>query len=155
MKKIAIYVLLSAGLFCSAPMNGYSQERKDENGLRQFGPYVKSTRPPTVPLLRLIATPEKFSRKKIHTFGYVVVGFESSAVFIHKEDFDNDLYTNAIWLRSAVNNKIFKVDAVNGKYCLIEGVFDAADNGHMSLYSGAIKSIDRLEVWSDPAAKKN
>ncbi len=40
------------------------------------------------------------------------------------------------------------------KYCLVEGIFDAKQHGHLGVFSGTIKNINRFDMWSDPAKPK-
>lgn len=71
------------------------------------------------------------------------IEFEDTALYFHKEDKINSLTKNAIELglpEKAIKDK----KQLSGYYVLVEGVFDANDTGHMGLYSGAIRSIQRV-----------
>ena len=41
------------------------------------------------------------------------------------------------------------LEQLNGRYVLVEGVFDREGSGHMGVYPGELKSIHRLELWDD------
>ena len=43
---------------------------------------------------------------------------------------------------SAIDPKMF-----DGRYVLIEGIFDAERKGHKSAFSGSIRNIRRFQLW--------
>lgn len=44
---------------------------------------------------------------------------------------------------------------MNGKYVIIEGIFEGNDNGHLDLYSGTIKNITRMNVWKSEDERRS
>lgn len=100
-----------------------------------------------VSMIRLIANPEKFEGKKVLIVGYVVVGFESNAIYLSKEDFENGLVPNSLALPY---DEIVK-EKFSNKYCIIEGEYDSEFTGHLGAnVSGGIKNISRFEVYHPP-----
>jgi len=100
-----------------------------------------------VSLINLIATPEKYQGKIVQVVGYLNLEFEGNAIYIHKEDYENALLKNAVWVDVSRNEAIKNAKAFNKKYVIMVGVFDMKDNGHMGMFSGTIKNISRLDLW--------
>src|SRR6188472_601053 len=64
---------------------------------------VSLNHPPSTGLIRtsivsLLATPERYAGKTVRVHGFVRLEFEGDAIYLHKEDFDQRLTSNAIWL---------------------------------------------------------
>jgi hypothetical protein len=99
-------------------------------------------------LVKLIATPEKFHNKSVTVIGYINVEFEGNGLYIHKEDFENGLYSNGLWI-NLTEKQEKEIDSLflNKKYVLIEGTFDKTGNGHLGLWSGEIKEITSIVSW--------
>ncbi len=106
--------------------------------------------PAMVPLVRILANPEQFDKKRVMTIGLVTYGFESQGIAMNREDAINGILINSLWIEF-ISAKNVDLEALSGKYCIIVGTFDAANRRHFSLRSGAIKNIERLDLWSDPA----
>lgn len=99
-----------------------------------------------VSIIRLIATPEAYDGKPVRVIGYARIVFEGSAVYIHAEDDKRSIAKNGVWLdigKTGLN----KYRSMDGKYVLIEGRFDAKNNGHHDAFSGTIENINRFEIW--------
>jgi len=111
---------------------------------------AKSEEPADVPLIRLIAVPEKYNGVLVRTIGFVRLEFEGKVMYPHRDDYEYSLVGNGVWIN--INEKDLKQEASTYvmKYCLIVGTFDARDRGHMGLCSGSLNNIKRFEVWSDP-----
>jgi hypothetical protein len=97
-------------------------------------------------LLQLLANPEKFDGKLIRVIGFLRLEFEGDALYFHREDYENALLGNGIWVDATPEMKKQKT-GLNMNYVLLEGVFNSGDKGHMDLWSGAIQQIRRAEVW--------
>lgn len=82
--------------------------------------------------------------------GYLNIEFEGDAIYLHKEDYDNHLYPNSLWV-NLTEQQIKEVDSLklNKQYVLLEGTFDKTGNGHMGLWSGEIKDVTRIIKWGD------
>lgn len=182
-RKRALTSLLSLGLSVTAALLIYSHataggmprpgdtdtdKHSNERIIKELkalklgpGEYVRIPSPMiTVPLTRLIATPERYDGKRVNTIGYVELNWEDSHILPYKEDAENGVIGNGIALNlmDAQPNKdpspkngdihdIQPLDQLQGKYCLIEGVFNAHNGGHLGMWQGTIDKINRMEVW--------
>jgi hypothetical protein len=107
---------------------------------------VSTEAPLVVSLLQLIATPKRFDKKPIRVVGFLRLEFEGNALYLHREDYENAISGNGIWVE--VSAEMAKQeDSLNMHYVLLQGIFNANDRGHMSLWSGSIKKIRRAIVW--------
>jgi hypothetical protein len=106
--------------------------------------------PVDVPLIRLIAVPEKYNGVLVRTIGFVRLEFEGNVMYPHREDYENALVGNGVWID--IDEKRLKQETSTHimRYCLIEAIFDANHRGHFGIWSGSLKDIKRFEVWSDP-----
>ncbi|MEZ5405709.1 MAG: hypothetical protein R3F23_05875 [Verrucomicrobiia bacterium] len=127
MKRLSLFLIL-----CFLGMNIHAQPNIDR-----------------VTLLQILAQPEKYHEKEVQIIGYLHLEFEGNGLYLHKEDFDNSILGNMIWINST-KEMIKNLDKLNDKYVIIRGLFDAKNHGHMGLFSGALSEITRCEVWSDP-----
>jgi hypothetical protein len=97
-------------------------------------------------LIRLIQNPEEYEAQTVRVIGFANLEFEQKALYISIEDSIHSITKNAIWLDIDLNGK---TKELNKKYVLIEGVFSMHDLGHLTLFSGTIKKINRIEEWAD------
>ena len=102
--------------------------------------------PTDVTLVQLIANPEKFDERLIRVIGFLRLAFEGDVLYLHREDYENAILGNGIWVN--VTPEITKERVtLNLHYVLLEGVFSSSNRGHMGMWSGAIKQIRRAELW--------
>jgi hypothetical protein len=94
-----------------------------------------------VALVALIATPDAWHGKHVRVVGFYHSGLEESGLYMHQADFNEAITKNAIWLDMAKENR-----DLSGRYVLVEGVFDADYEGHLSLYSGTLRDVRRMEA---------
>jgi hypothetical protein len=107
---------------------------------------IKAEEPVDVTMIQLIASPEKFDGKLIRVIGFLRLEFEGDALYLHREDYENTLLGNGIWVD--VTPEIAKEsDTLNMNYVLLEGVFSSSERGHMGMWSGSITSIRRAQLW--------
>lgn len=100
-----------------------------------------------VSIAELLAHPGLFHGKRVRVVGFLRLEFEGTAVYASREDEAQRLHRNGLWvdfLNKAVSDR---ADAVNNRYVLLEGTFDAEFTGHMGLWSGAIRDIYRVIAW--------
>lgn len=98
-----------------------------------------------VSTIALIGNPDKYHGKPIMTVGYLSLGREANKVYVHKEDFDQGIVKNGIWLELSREQMGTYKDRVE-KYVFIEGVFNARESGHFGMPSGAIEKIKRIDL---------
>lgn len=103
-----------------------------------------------VSLINLIATPEKYDGKLVRVVGVGNINFESNGLYLSKEDYKKCVTKNAVWLdidEGKLSTTYANLKQSNGKYILIEGVFDSKKMGHFDRYSGTVENITRYEFW--------
>jgi hypothetical protein len=101
-----------------------------------------------VSIITLLGDPQRYAGKRVTVTGYVKLEFEGNAVYLHKEDFDNMLTSNALWLDTPP-----VLPAFTEGYAFVEGVFDPDGHGHMGMFGGTLKSISRLEASNGAAIR--
>jgi hypothetical protein len=101
-----------------------------------------------VSLLALIAEPAKYDGRKVAVTGYLRLEEEGDAVYLHEEDYRQGLTSNGLWVN--VGSACAKTP--DQQYVRLEGTFDAKDQGHLNLWSGALKDVTRCEPWGPVAA---
>ncbi len=104
---------------------------------------VEST---TVSLVQLIANPSEYHEKSIRVIGYCCLEFEGDALYLHREDFEQGITKNAVWI-TVEGLKSKKRFDLNNRYVIVEGTFDSKDKGHLELFSVCLKEIKRIEKW--------
>ncbi len=96
-----------------------------------------------VTMVQLIATPEKYEGRHVRVIGFLHLEFEGNVLYLHREDYDHAIVGNGIWVELGRDNQ-----KLSDKYVLLEGVFTAKEHGHMGMWSGALKDINRSMIWS-------
>jgi hypothetical protein len=103
-----------------------------------------------VSLIHVIQNPEQYAEKPIRVVGVASIKFEVTGLYISEEDMRNAVTKNGLWIEVPNNDANRKL---NGKYVIVEGVFDPTRKGHLGMWSGTIKDVSRFDLWSDPATK--
>ncbi|WP_291134339.1 hypothetical protein [Flavobacterium sp. UBA7663] len=88
-------------------------------------------------IISLIASPEKYYGKRVSVTGYMITEFEGTAIYLSREDFDNRIYKNSIFL---LIGKGSDYQYYNKEYVTLDGTF-IQGNGHMGLFSGMLKDV--------------
>jgi hypothetical protein len=104
-----------------------------------------------VSIIQLIADPGRYENERVRLIGFLHLEFEGDALYLHREDHENAISQNAVWVDLPKWAGAECQRRVNDHYVLLEGVFHGADRGHMSMFSGAIGKLDRLEAWTPQA----
>ena len=101
-----------------------------------------------IPLVRLIANPEKYQGKTIQIKGYLKLEFEGNAIYFHEEDYVNSLTENSLWVEFSKELSDKKnISDYSKKYVIIVGTFEMNSRGHMGIFGGTMKNITRLDYW--------
>jgi hypothetical protein len=103
-------------------------------GLRQYQ---------AVSMVALLADPERFDGAPVRVVGYLATGPERRAIYLHREDWKNNLSRNAVWLRPDER----PLSEYERKYVSVAADFVATDHGHLGLYGGALANIESIVVW--------
>ena len=113
----------------------------------------------TVTLAELTADPLKYHGQRVRVAGYYTHAFEDSSLWADaaaKSAFD---VRHSVWIGGAsafADRKSFDQSATRGnKMVIIEGTFDAAQNGHLGGWPGSIERTTRFALATDkPRAAK-
>ena len=103
-----------------------------------------------VSLIHVIQNPEKYAEQPIRVVGVATIKFEVTGLYISEADMLNAVTKNGVWIDVPSNEATRKL---NGKYVIVEGVFDPTRKGHLGMWSGMIKDVSRFDLWSDPDQK--
>ena len=108
-----------------------------------------------VSIIQLISSPNKYHNKRVRIIGVAKLEFEGDTICLSKEDLKYSVTKNCLWLSIDFEDMEFSREEyhnlnVNGKYSLIEGVFNKNYLGHMGLNSGSINNISRFAPWFNP-----
>lgn len=98
-----------------------------------------------VSFFELLGSPAAFQGKRVRVVGFAHVEFEGKGLYFHKEDFENGLVKNALWLNVDLMHPEFT--ALNDRYVIVEGVFKAGPRGHFGIFGGALAEISRYDPW--------
>lgn len=101
----------------------------------------------SVSLIGLIADPEKYDRKRVQIIAFLRLEFEGDALYLHRDDLENGITKNGIWLDRPKDLSQKQAEAVDQRYVICEGIFNARVHGHMGLFSGSLTHVNRLEPW--------
>ena len=104
-----------------------------------------------IALMHLIQNPEIYHMKQVRVIGYAAVEFENTALYVSKDDYENTITKNAVWLDIEIGEATKKYDR---KFVLVEGIFDKNDLGHLKMFSGALVKIHRIEIWEEERKQK-
>lgn len=113
------------------------------SGAQQAFCQASQEQPVAVSLIQLIANPDVYHGKRVRLIGFCHFEFEGNALYLHKEDFDNHILQNAVWLDADMN----KFGKTNNMYVVVEAVFDGNAKGHKGLFSGMLRDVRRLQPW--------
>jgi hypothetical protein len=101
-----------------------------------------------VSIIRLIAAPKEYARKAVRVVGFLNIGFEGDAIFLHEEDFRRGLLGNGLGIRAEPEIRK-RLEKLTGQYVIVEGVVDAsrADAIAVLPFRIWITHITRADAW--------
>ena len=97
-----------------------------------------------VSLVALIARPDDYDGKPVLVEGFVDLRFEGNAMFLSRDDWRHLITRNAIWIDPP--DSLLRAGNWTPRFMLVEGTFDAGNQGHLNLFSGAITNVTRIET---------
>lgn len=103
-----------------------------------------------VSMMKLIVNPEKYHGELVRIIGVSRIEFEGDGVWFTKEHFNHSILKNSLWIEpdyNALGATRQQLEQFNGKYVLMEGVFNKDNHGHLGMYSGALEKITRFQLW--------
>lgn len=98
-----------------------------------------------IPLARVFARPDDFDEREIRVIG-VLAEDPALALFLTREDFENDVFSNALAIIGPVGLPLVGIAA--GDLVLVEGVFHAYTGEIVSIYSGKISGVSEVKKWA-------
>ena len=111
-------------------------------------PPVYGSEPIDASLVQVLADPGQFDGRLVRVTGFCSIQFEDVAVYLHREDYDQMILKNAIWLDLGDLEELAFRDLqrkVGKRHCLIEGRLESRAHGHLGATSGTIRDITRIE----------
>ena len=100
--------------------------------------------------MQLILNPEKYHGELVRVIGVSRIEFEGDSVWFTKEHYYHWILNNALWIEpdyKALNLTRDQLEQFNGKYVLLEGIFNKDNHGHLGMYSGALEQVTRFQLW--------
>jgi len=113
-------------------------------GQRRWSPVGGRLIDKAISLIALLANPELHHEKTILVNGFLKLEHEGNCLYLHKEDYEQGLSKNAI-LVEVTGDIEEELTALDLRYVMLVGIFDAHNKGHFDSCSGAIKNISRAE----------
>lgn len=107
-------------------------------------PEAPPQRAAMVSLVALLARPREYDGKIVQVVGFAHLEFEGNGLYLHREDFEQGLVKNSVWVD--ISGQRARL-APNDRYVIVEGVFNARNNGHMGLRSGSLERVTRFDAW--------
>jgi len=135
-----VIIILFLGLILTVAIRIFSNESK-----LAYGYGNTNDKAINVSIINLIATPEKYDGKLVRVTGVGRYEFESNALFLSEEDYENNITLNAVSLDynyDKLKVKSHELDKMNGDYVAVEGVFNSNNCGWLlSPCSGTIEKV--------------
>jgi hypothetical protein len=100
-----------------------------------------------VSLIQLIANPQAYDNKRIRVTGFLNLGPDGNAIYLHQEDFENVISRDAIWIDVPKDMTEAQRSEARLHYVVCEGRFVAGRHGALGLYSGEITDVMRIDLW--------
>jgi len=104
----------------------------------------------SVSLMQLIVNPEEYHGELVRVIGVSRIEFEGDGICFTKEHYEHSVLMNALWIEpdyDALGVTREQLEQFNGKYVIVEGVFNKDNHGHLGMYSGALEKVTRFQLW--------
>ena len=107
----------------------------------------------SVSLINLIANPKQFHGKKVSATGWVRLEFESTMIYLTEADYEKYNRENGIRIDNGKywndEKEEYSNNALNGKYCIIKGIFEFDEDYWFQIggAAGRITDVERLEEF--------
>lgn len=137
-RVIGLLIVISA---CASSI----AQKGEYNTIPKGGPFGES-----VSIIQILANPERYEGKHVRIIGYLHFEFEEEAIFLNKEDSDQMIDANAIWIHLPDDLSPELAAKLNKHYVHCEGVFSAKSHGHMGAYPGEISDVH----WLSPSLSR-
>lgn len=101
----------------------------------------------SVPLAQLIANSKQYHGKRVRVVGFCHLEFEGNGLYIQGADYFHGVTKHAVWLEVEESPEVL---ALNDGYVVVEGTFNAEQLGHLSMFSGFLGDVTRIQAASAP-----
>ena len=101
---------------------------------------AQQAEPERVSLVALIANPPAYEGHRVQVSGYLMLEFEGDALYLGKNDFDANLFSNAIWIDTDLWRDKAAARRVSRRYVTLDGVFTTHAR-YSNLFSGELTAI--------------
>ena len=110
-------------------------------------PIAEADRFDHVSMVQLIANPRHFDGKRVLVAGFLTRGFESTALWLNKDDANMGISKNAVYVGGPSSDA-----CPSGAYVQVQGIFDAKFTGHLGAFAGYVKieRCNRLMLTNIP-----
>ena len=99
-----------------------------------------------VSIVELLANPAQWHERNVVVIGFAAVGFEHSAIYLHRQDLDAGIMSNGLWLEFP--SDFASSGLAKGEYVLVRGKFDAKAGRHLGGFNGTIRA-SQVQPWGD------
>lgn len=101
--------------------------------------------PVSVPLVAVLANPERFDGKLVTVEGFLNLEFEGDAIYQSRSDFDAMLLRNAVWVDGPKFEEPAARRILSGRHVNLTGRFNARMHGHMGMFAGGF-AASKIQV---------
>jgi hypothetical protein len=103
---------------------------------------------PHVSVIQLIADPETYHDKQVRAVGYVRFGADGSPALYLSQDTS---FTPSNGLLLDLGPELLaRRDRIDGRICVVEGIFDLEHRGSPAMFQGVIGGVTSAEEWRAP-----
>ena len=97
---------------------------------------------PPISIVTLLAEPVSKLPQRVQVAGFLVLEFEGQALYLHREDYEQQLMRNAIRIAlTPEQEKEYK--ALSGSYVLVEASFKKNPNSE-DIFTGSLFNVRRM-----------
>jgi hypothetical protein len=100
-----------------------------------------------VSLAAVIAKPREYHNRRIRVVGFCHLEFEGNGLYVQSADFHQGVTKHGVWLDVEDSPE---TRALSDEYVVVQGRFDAEQRGHLSMFSGLLTDVTRIEASSSP-----
>jgi hypothetical protein len=102
--------------------------------------------PASVPLVAVIANPDRYDGKRVWVEGFLNLAFEGDALYLGRSDRDAGLMRNSVWVDGPNFEEPEARRALNGRYVMLQGRFNTHSNGHFGMHTGTFEDVSSIVV---------
>lgn len=98
--------------------------------------------PVAVPLVALLANPDRFDGELVTVEGFLNLEYEGDALYLSQSDFDAMLFRNAVWVDGPKFEEPRARRILSGRHVALTGRFDADMHGHFGMFAGGLAASE-------------